>query len=65
LIIITSHIMSDLDDLATDLVYLFEGDLLYHDTIKQLKKETGAVRLGRAISCLITQNNFVNQLIKS
>jgi len=65
LVIITSHIMSDLDDLATDLVYLFEGDLLYHDTIKQLKKETGETRLGKAISCLITQNNFVTQLIKS
>jgi Cu-processing system ATP-binding protein len=65
LVIITSHIMSDLDDLTTDLVYLFEGDLLYNDSIKQLKKETGEIRLGKAISCLITQNKFVTQLIES
>ncbi|MBS9524481.1 ABC transporter ATP-binding protein [Litoribacter alkaliphilus] len=65
LVIITSHIMSDLDDLTTDLVYLFEGDLIYNDSIKNLKKETGETKLGKAISCLITQNKCLTELITS
>lgn len=53
LIIISSHIMSDLDHLATDLVYLYEGELLYHDSIARLKADTGEERLGRAIAHLM------------
>lgn len=53
LIIISSHIMSDLDHLATDLVYLYEGELLYHDSIARLKAESGEDRLGRAIAHLM------------
>lgn len=53
LIIISSHIMSDLDHLATDLVYLYEGELLYHDSIARLKADSGEERLGRAIAHLM------------
>lgn len=56
LIIITSHIMSDLDHLVTDLVYLYEGQLVYQSTIAALKAETGEDRLGKAISKIISQH---------
>ncbi|MFN3528867.1 MAG: ABC transporter ATP-binding protein [Bacteroidia bacterium] len=54
LVIITSHIMSDLDHLATDVIYLYEGNLVYSNAIAQLKEETGEERLGKAISCIIS-----------
>src|SRR5690606_23724715 len=41
LIIITSHILSDLDELATDVIYIFEGKIQYNNTITSLKEETG------------------------
>ena len=56
LLLITSHIMSDLDDLATDTLYLYEGKIIYNNTIVALKAETGYDRLGKAISKIITQH---------
>jgi Cu-processing system ATP-binding protein len=58
LLIITSHVMSDLDDMATDLVYLYEGKIMYNNTINKLKEETGHNRLGKAISKIITENSI-------
>lgn len=56
LIIITSHILNDLDELTTDLVYLFEGRVKFDDTIEALKEQTDQTRLSRAIACLIDKN---------
>jgi Cu-processing system ATP-binding protein len=53
LIVISSHILSDLDELATHLVYLYEGDLIYNDSIVGLKAETGEEKLGKAIAHLL------------
>lgn len=58
LFIITSHITSDLEELATDLVYLFEGKIRYNNTISMLKEETNENRLGRAIANFISQSTF-------
>lgn len=55
LIIISSHIMSDLDDLATDIIYLHDGTIKYSNPIEFLKEETGYDRLGKAISAIITR----------
>jgi len=56
LIIITSHILSDLDELTTDLVYLFEGRVQFDDTIEALKEQTEQTKLSRAIACLMDKN---------
>lgn len=53
LLIITSHIMSDLDDLATEVVYLHEGNIRYNNSIEELKEITGEPRLGKAIAQMI------------
>lgn len=53
LIIITSHIMSDLDDLATEVVYLEEGKIRYNNSVEELKDITGEDRLGKAIVKMI------------
>jgi len=59
LIIISSHILSDLDELTTDVVYIFEGKVQYNNTIEALKEETGETRLGKAIAMLIRQKELL------
>jgi Cu-processing system ATP-binding protein len=59
LIIISSHILSDLDDLTTDVVYIFEGKVQYNNTIEALKAETSETRLGKAIAMLIRQKELL------
>ncbi len=53
LLIISSHIMSDLDHIATEMVYLYDGQLMYNDSIDKLKADTGEERLGKAISAIM------------
>jgi len=55
--LITSHIMSDLDELSSDIMYLEEGVIRYSDSIDNLKLETGEEKLGRAIAGMM-RNNF-------
>ena len=50
LILITWHILSDLDDLATDIMYLQEGKLQFCKSIDTLRRETGEPKLGKAIA---------------
>jgi len=50
LILITSHILSDLDELTTHVMYLQEGKLIFFKDIDTLRKETGEEKLGRAIA---------------
>lgn len=61
-LIITSHILSDLDELATDIVYIFEGKLHYNNTIEALKSETNEKRLGKAIATLIRQKELLESI---
>lgn len=57
LILITSHILSDLDELTTDVMYLQEGRLQLYDSLDDIKSYTGEDRLGRAIAKLM-QHGF-------
>src|SRR5207237_9494798 len=50
LILITSHILSDLEDLTTDVMYLQEGKLIFFKSIGALRAETGEEKLGKAIA---------------
>jgi Cu-processing system ATP-binding protein len=50
LILITSHILSELDDLVTQVIYMQEGCLCFHKTIEQLKEDTGQTKLAKAIA---------------
>jgi Cu-processing system ATP-binding protein len=53
LILITSHILSELDDLITHVLYLQDGRLRYHNSWQQLKEETREARLSKAIARLM------------
>jgi len=54
--LITSHIMSDLDELTSNVIYLEEGKILFSDTIDLLKEETGELKLGKAIASIMKRN---------
>ena len=50
LILITSHILSDLDELTTHVMYLQEGKMIFLKDIGTLRTETGEDKLGKAIA---------------
>lgn len=50
LIIITSHIMSEVDEIADMVMYLFEGKVKFYRSLRELKTETGEHKLGRVLT---------------
>ena len=64
LLIVTSHILSDLDEFTSDIVYIFEGKIQYNNTIEVLKEETNEKRLGKAIATLIRQKELLNSVLQ-
>ena len=50
LILITSHVLSDLDDIISEIMYMQDGQLVFHKTWELLKKDTGEEKLSRAIA---------------
>lgn len=64
LLIITSHILSDLEELSTEMVYLYEGRLQYHNSISMLKEETNENRLNKAVATLIKQKELLASVIE-
>lgn len=56
LTLLTSHILSDLDELTTDVMYIMEGKVLFYQPIGQLKAQTGEEKLHRAIANVMKQH---------
>ena len=54
-VIVTSHFMSELEELATDVVVLLEGTVRYAGSLGELLHRTSKANLGRAISQLMTE----------
>lgn len=50
LILITSHILPELDELASEVVYLQDGRVKFHKSLNQLQQDTGEEKLVRAIA---------------
>lgn len=59
LVIVTSHIMSEVEEMADKIMYLFEGKINFYKTIADLKTETGEDKLGKAIAKIMTQQTHV------
>lgn len=55
LILITSHVLSELDDLITEVFYMQEGKLLFHKKLSALKEETGEIKLSKAIAKIMRE----------
>ena len=50
LILITSHVLSDLDELVDEVVFLQEGKISFQKSISSLRQETGEEKLSRSIA---------------
>jgi Cu-processing system ATP-binding protein len=55
LVIITSHILNDLDEIVTDVVYLMDGQTLFYKSLDKLKSETDETRLNRIIAQILSK----------
>ncbi|TAL67063.1 MAG: ABC transporter ATP-binding protein [Bacteroidetes bacterium] len=55
-ILITSHILSDIEELAENLVFILEGKIIYNGTVKLLIEEKGKSNLERTIASLMESN---------
>lgn len=59
LVLITSHILSDLEELTDKIIYLNEGKIVFFKKVEELKSETGSINLSKAIARIMeTQNNL-------
>jgi Cu-processing system ATP-binding protein len=56
LVLITSHNLSELDELVTQVVYMQEGRLRFHTSIEQLRNDTGQEKLSKAIASVMLKN---------
>jgi Cu-processing system ATP-binding protein len=63
LILITSHILSDLDELTTYIMYMQEGRQEFFKEIEQLREETGELKLGKAIARIMKGEKFNSEWI--
>lgn len=60
LILITSHILSDLDDLVSQIIYLQDGNIIFHKSISQLREDTQEQKLSRAIASVMQSSGKHN-----
>lgn len=56
-IIITTHIMSFVEEIADEIVFLLDGNIYFKGTVKQLKEQTGQNNLEHAIANILTEHN--------
>ncbi|MDH5604846.1 MAG: ABC transporter ATP-binding protein [Cyclobacteriaceae bacterium] len=54
-IVITTHIMSLVEEIADQIVFLLEGKIYYNGTVSEIKKKAGKDDLERAIAEIILQ----------
>ena len=57
LFLITSHILSELDEIVSHIVYMQEGGIIFYKTIEMLKTEVGETKLSKAIAHFMSNTN--------
>ncbi|GGG12935.1 ABC transporter ATP-binding protein [Pontibacter amylolyticus] len=57
LILITSHIMSEVEEVADEVMCLMDGAVKFHDTISGIKQNTNEERLSRAIAKIMNEED--------
>lgn len=50
LLLISSHIVSEVEELADRLIFMLEGRICFDNSLEVLRRETGQVRLGAALA---------------
>ena len=56
LILITSHLLSELDDLVTDIIFMQDGKIRFKDKIADLQQRTGHEKISRAITHVLKES---------
>lgn len=51
-VLLTSHVMAEVEELADDLLYLVEGRVRFHGTLDELRLRTGELKVERAVARL-------------
>jgi len=57
LILITSHLLSELEDLVSQIIFMQDGKLILHKNVDELKKDTGQESIAKSIVHLLKTNN--------
>ncbi len=57
LILITSHLLSELDDLITELIFMQDGEVHFHKRVEDLKAETKEDKISKAIASILKAKN--------
>jgi Cu-processing system ATP-binding protein len=52
-VLLTSHIMSEIEEMAEDVLFLLEGSVVYHGSVAALLSRSGAAGLERAIAGIL------------
>lgn len=55
-IILTSHVMSELEELTDEVVFLLEGEILFRGTLSEIRECTGEAKLERAVARLMERH---------
>jgi Cu-processing system ATP-binding protein len=53
LVLITSHLLSELDELASSVIFMQDGSVRFHDEMAALKEKTGENTLSKAVSQML------------
>lgn len=61
LILITSHVLSDLDNLVSQIIYMQDGELLFHKSLAALKADTGTDKLSRAVAHIMGYQSIADK----
>ena len=61
LILITSHLLSELDDLITEIIFMPEGEVHFHKKIATLLEETNETKISKAIASILKQKKLETQ----
>ncbi len=58
LILITSHLLSELDDLVSHIIFMQEGRISLYDSIEELTQKTGQQKISKAISTILSTQHY-------
>tara|TARA_R110000850_G_scaffold30630_2_gene84190 strand:+ start:39348 stop:40055 length:708 start_codon:yes stop_codon:yes gene_type:complete len=56
-ILITSHIMSFVEEIAEDIIFILEGKIYFNGSVSELKTQTGQTDFEHAIATILTENH--------
>jgi Cu-processing system ATP-binding protein len=55
LILVTSHILSEADEISDHIMYLFEGQIKFYKSLPEIKDETGEQKLTKALTKILSR----------